>query len=393
MLHKILNLRIAAAVAGLLSATLCRGAEPTLDDIAARLASYGCIGGTVRYEVSLPSSPDPVTYDIALQQGPGDVLAPASYIIEWTLSAGSGNKGFAAYGDGNHFRYRDLRLQEYHYEADSVPFSIGKGVQNQAQFVELLPAYLGAQLREMASDTTYVCCLSQSGDRLNLRGVNRVRGYDALEFDYVFDATTMLPERYSIVYNPASITEQEVTARFTWDKPGKADCPDVSETALIARYPGVFEKFRTSNFRVESMAGQALPEFTAPTLTGERYTYNRGRGFHTPTVIAFIDPEVETAAQTVAALRQAADMSASDLDIIYAFMSREADAVEPVMGYDGTRMGEYVLTGARSMFRDFGITACPTVLVCNRAGEVKQIITAYNKDLPTIVIQQTSVSD
>ena len=45
------------------------------------------------------------------------------------------------------------------------------------------------------------------------------------------------------------------------------------------------------------------------------------------------------------------------------------------------------------MFRDFGITACPTVLICDRAGEVKQIITSYNKDLPVIVIQQTSVSD
>ena len=31
--------------------------------------------------------------------------------------------------------------------------------------------------------------------------------------------------------------------------------------------------------------------------------------------------------------------------------------------------------------------------ICDRAGEVKQIITSYNKDLPVIVIQQTSVSD
>ena len=110
-------------------------------------------------------------------------------------------------------------------------------------------------------------------------------------------------------------------------------------------------------------------------------------------MIAFIDPEVETAAETVAALRQAADMSASDFDLIYVFMAQEADAIEPVFGDGGLRAGDRVLTGARSMFRDFGITACPTVLICDRAGEVKQIITSYNKDLPVIVIQQTSVSD
>ena len=384
---------MAAFAVAMLTVTLCQGAVPTLNDIAARLASYGCISGTVKYEVSLPSAPDPVTYDITLRQGPGDSLAPASYLIEWTLEGGSGNKGFASYGDGNHFRYRDLKLQEYHFEADSVPFRIGKGIQNQAQFVDLLPAYLAAQLREMASDTTYICRLSQSGDRITLRGVSRVRGYDAVEFDFAFNASTLLPEKYSMVYNPASITEQEVTARFSWNKPGKNDCPDVSETALIARYPGVFEKFRTSNFRVESMAGQVLPEFTAPTLKGDRFTYHRGQGFRAPAVIAFIDPEVETAAETVAALRQAADMSASDFDLIYVFMAQEADAIEPVFGDGGLRSVEHVLTGARSMFRDFGITACPTVLICDRAGEVKQIITSYNKDLPVIVIQQTSVSD
>ena len=384
---------MAAVAAAMLTVTLCQGAVPTLNEIAARLASYGCISGTVEYEVSLPSSPDPVTYDINLQQAPGDSLAPASYLIEWSFVSSKGNKGFASYGDGNHFRYRDLKLQEYHFEADSVPFRIGKGIQNQAQFVDLLPAYLAAQLREMASDTTYICRLSQSGDRITLRGVSRVRGYDAVEFDFAFNASTLLPEKYSMVYNPASITEQEVTARFSWNKPGKNDCPDVSETALIARYPGVFEKFRTSNFRVESMAGQVLPEFTAPTLKGDRFTYHRGQGFRAPAVIAFIDPEVETAAETVAALRQAADMSASDFDLIYVFMAQEADAIEPVFGDGGLRAGEHVLTGARSMFRDFGITACPTVLICDRAGEVKQIITSYNKDLPVIVIQQTSVSD
>ena len=384
---------MAAFAVAMLTVTLCQGAVPTLNEIAARLASYGCISGTVKYEVSLPSSPDPVTYDINLQQAPGDSLAPASYLIEWSFVSSKGNKGFASYGDGNHFRYRDLKLQEYHFEADSVPFRIGKGIQNQAQFVDLLPAYLAAQLREMASDTTYICRLSQSGDRITLRGVSRVRGYDAVEFDFAFNASTLLPEKYSMVYNPASITEQEVTARFSWNKPGKNDCPDVSETALIARYPGVFEKFRTSNFRVESMAGQVLPEFTAPTIKGDRFTYHRGQGFRAPAVIAFIDPEVETAAETVAALRQAADMSASDFDLIYVFMAQEADAIEPVFGDGGLRAGERVLTGARSMFRDFGITACPTVLICDRAGEVKQIITSYNKDLPVIVIQQTSVSD
>lgn len=388
-------LSFAAVVAAIaLSAAVCRAEVPTLDSIAGRLAGCGCIDAMVRCEVSLPSAADPVVYDITLQQGEGDSLAPASYIIEWTLARGHDkSEGFVSYGNGTHFRYRDLRLQEYHFEADSVPFKIGRGVQNYAQFVDMLPAYMGEQLGAMATDSAYVFRMSQSDDRIALRGVKRVRGYDAFEFEYLFSAATLLPVQYTIVYNPASVTEQEVTARFAWGNTGPAACPDVSEAALVARYPEVFEKFRTSNFRVESLAGQSLPEFSAPTLTGERYSYHHGRGFRAPAVIAFVDPAVETTRPTVEALRSAAEMSPADIDVILVFKTQDVAAVESVLGNAESRMGEYVLVGARSMFRDFGITACPSVLVCDRAGEVKQIVTAYNKDLPTIVIQQTSVCD
>lgn len=365
----------------------------SLVSLADRLEGYRCISGEVRYQVELPSSPDPVTYAVSLEQGPGDGLAPASYLIDWRLEREvAQSSGFSSYYGGDHYRYRDLRLQEYHHAADSIPFHVGAGVQNQAQFVELLPAYMARTLRDMAADTSYICKIREGNGTVSVSGVRRLKGYDAFEFDYTFDAKTGLPVKSDFLYNPASISEQVVTAAFRWNTAEK-DCPELTEEALMARYPEVFEKFRTSNFRVESLLGQELPEFTAPTLTGERYTHHHGEGFRTPVVIAFIDPDVETAKATVKDLRKAQDEAPADFQVLYIFNTREIDPAEAVFDGEKQRINEQILIGASSMIRDCGVNSYPTILIADSRGKVKQIVPAYNKELPTIVIQQTSVAD
>lgn len=366
----------------------------TLGQIAGRMGAHTCISGKAEFEVTLPSSPDPVTYNIALEQGPGDALAPASYLIDWTLlERETGNRGFSAYFDGNHYRYRDLRLQEYHYAADSVPFSIGEGVQNQAQFTDLLPAYMARTLAQMEADSTYTYRIEERNGDIAVSGVRRIKGFDAFDFEYVFDAATGLPRKTDFLYNPASISEQEVIVRFSWPDSSAAVCPTLTEEALIGRYPEVFEKFRTSNFRVESLLGHQLPEFSAPTLTGERYTHHHGERFRVPVVIAFIDPKVESARSTVSGLREASENAVRDFDIIYAFATQDLDAIEDIFPAGPQRPNEHILVGARSMVRDCGVTAYPTLLIAAGSGEVRKILPSYDDNLPTVIVQQTTVMD
>ena len=169
----------------------------SLGDIARRLSSYDSYADSCSYEVYLPSLSDPVCYGVRLygaSNQDGDTLAPCRYLIEWSLSAPDGVvEGFSAYADGAHYRFRDKRLQEYHAEWDSVPFAPGgrvrAGVQNQVQFAELLPQYMGRKFSDMVSDSTYVSTVTTDtvvGGRKSLvvSGRRRVNGYDAAEYVY-----------------------------------------------------------------------------------------------------------------------------------------------------------------------------------------------------------------
>lgn len=374
------------------SAAVAFAQQPELTRIADAIARYDCITGHVSYEVTLPSAPDPVTYSIDLyaQPAPGDTLAPCNYLIDWTLPRPKrDSKGFAAYYGGHHYRYRDLKLQEYHFAEDPVPFGKDIDIQNRAQFLQLLPAYLAPVIRNMATDSAYQCKVTRYGNTVTVSGVQRVKGYDALEFEYVFNATDTLPVSVDFVYNPASISEQTVTGKYKWKKTG--NCPSVSEENLMARYPEVFEKFRTGNFRVQSLRDNHLPEISAMTTGNGRYTHQRDEDLSRPTVLVFLDPAVESARPTVEAIREARDQAMTDFDVLYIFATNKADeAAETV---DGVRDGETVLINARSAIRDCGITAYPTIIIADSGAVVKQIITAYNKDLPTVVIQQTALCD
>lgn len=363
----------------------------TLLTVADELENHKCIKGTAAYEVMLPSSPDPVTYSIRLMSAPtapGDTLAPCDYLISWSLPRPKGqSKGFAAYYDGNHFRYRDLKLQEYHLAENPTPFSIGKGVQNQAQFTELLPGYMAQTLHAMAADSGFTYTLRETPFGITLTGKCTMRGYDAYHFDYTFDSTTKLPKSVDIIYNPASISEQTINVKFEWQQDGT--CTPVDEAALVAKWPEVFEKFRTSNFRVESLVGADLPEFTSQTLGRDRYVHHHGDPFRAPTVIVFLDPDVTTAAGTVEAVRNARRNAPVDFDILFAFSTSEKDAVTALVGdRTDTDNGETILLNARSLQRDCGVNSFPTLIFADTDGRVKQLQTSYNKDLPSIVIQK-----
>lgn len=389
-----------ARLSGIIILTLCLlcsftgqagTASPSLLTVSEALDSHKCIKGTAAYEVMLPSSPDPVTYTIHLMSSPAqqaDTLAPCDYLISWSLPRPKGvSKGFTAYYDGNHFRYRDLKLQEYHYAEDPTPFSIGKGVQNQAQFTELLPAYMARTLRMMATDSGFTYTMRETPFGITVTGKCTMRGYDAYHFDYTFDNNTKLPKSIDIVYNPASISEQTISIKFDWQPDGT--CTPISEAAIVAKWPDVFEKFRTSNFRVESLVGADLPEFTSQAIGRDRYVHHHGDSFSAPTVIVFLDPEVTTAAETVEAVRTARSAAPVDFNIIFAFPSSDKDSVMALVGETGgSDDGETVLLNARSLQRDCGVNSFPTLIFSDADGRVKQLQTSYNKDLSSIVIQK-----
>ncbi|MDE6288790.1 MAG: hypothetical protein K2M00_08420, partial [Muribaculaceae bacterium] len=144
------------------SAFNCRADEtPGLREIARTLKDINCYSASVDYTVVPPNAPEDVVYrlNISQQVNPEDTLAPCSYLITWALREPerlAGN-GFSSYRDGNHFRYRPGKLQEYHYADDPAPFAPGgittRGVQNGAQFLHVLPAYLGQELEALATDT------------------------------------------------------------------------------------------------------------------------------------------------------------------------------------------------------------------------------------------------
>ena len=91
---------------------------------------------------------------------------------------------------------------------------------------------------------------------------------------------------------PGTVSEQTVDADYLTATVGDpAGCPALTEEQLIATYPDVFANYRRSNFRVESLPGNPMPEFALPTLIGERYSRLATDRFASPTLIVVLDPE------------------------------------------------------------------------------------------------------
>lgn len=370
----------------------------TPGDIAARLDSLTVYQASARYEVLLPQYEDPVSYTVALNSTAtrGDTLSPCNYLIDWTLRMPeSESRGFNAYAAGHHYRYRDKRLQEYHADADATPFApqrrVGLGVQQQAQFVQLLPQYVAARLREMLADTCYSYTVRPSADgtTVALEGSQSYAGIEALTFRYVFDvADGMRPVASEFCYNPAQMSEQTVSVRYG---PAAADVVAAyDEAALMALYPEAFGRYRDSNYTLERLPGLPLPEFSATTLSGNRYTHERGHGFAAPVVVCILDPAVAGTAELIRSLRAAVDSSPVAASMILAFLSSHPDDIAAAAGTPSP--DEVVLTGARSLARSCGATASPTIIIVGADGIVRNVHVGFNKELPEIVMQEITLA-
>lgn len=390
------------AATALLSLAACLPARAA-DSYAAlteALEQMPCYAATAQYTVLLPMMSEPVIYSVALESeaAPADTLSACSYYLEWSLPTPSGmSSGFASYADGTHFRFRDTRLQEYHAAENAQSFAPGgdidKGVQNQAQFAELMPQNIGRRLRQMAVDSSYISQFTSDiaigGRRCTVvKGVKRAGGYDSVEYTYIFDYLTSQPIKIELENNPGQISEQSVTVEYTSGQP--TNC-DFSIEGVSARQAEAFERYRENTFSVGSLAGKPLPRIVAPTLAGDRYIHERGEAFGAPTVVVFLESAVDSTPALIAAVRDAVDLLPGQVDVLWAFLDHRAEEVTPVMP-EG-RPGEHVLVNARGAARACGVGALtPILLFVDRAGNVSDFYTGFNQDLRSIVIEKMSIA-
>lgn len=355
----------------------------TIDDIKQNLAKRPYQTAKVRFEVLMPSAADPVVYDIELQEvNPGDTLAPSFYLIDWSLNRNDKiSSGFNSYYEGDHFRYRDTRLQEYHYVEDPMPFSTeGGGVQRNAQFADLLPAFIAEKLEEIVNDTTYHSNFDEKS--VTISGIRNINGYDALEYSYKFDENTGLPVQLDFLYNPASISEQSVTAYYTWENIGDTVRPVFNEAFLIDRYGDVFEKFRTSNFRVENLRGSALPTFSFEAPGKDRRTHSRGEAdLGSPVLLVFLDAGVASTQEVMDVIRASVADSPFAVTTIYAFADNEKPADLSFTA------GEYTANSPQRLIRKCGVTSYPTFVLVKSDGTIADVIVGNNADLTTNLTQ------
>lgn len=382
---------MAAEVAG--AASEAKAAEEAIG----RLENAAVFAAEADYAVTLPQAQDDVVYKVKLasERAGGDRLCEADYLIEWELPTPSGlAEGFLGYFAGHHYRYRDRRLQEYHFEWDSIPFlTRGGGVQRNGQFVDLLPQELGATLRRMSSDSLVTMRFNPDtvvgGEHMAaFTIVLSVQGYTGRIMKILLDGGTGMPLMIDNEFNPGQISEQLVTVKYRYPAEGELSALPKSEEELMARFPEAFEKFRESNYSIENLRGEPMPGFSLPTPTRERYTREKGDRFAAPTVIALVDPEAGFASETLAALRRAAEQAPRATNLVMAFISGGPDRVEELTG--PLNAGETVLLSARSLARDCGATAFPAIIIVGEDGKVANVILGFNNSLSADVIQSVA---
>ena len=352
-----------------------------IQDIISALEAIDCWKAAAEFRVSLPQANDDIVYTLNLEQqrAPGDSLLPCNYLIDWTFRPDDPVSGFSAYFSGNHYRYRGQdRLQEYHFADNPAPFRQSPGVQQSAQFADLLPAVIALKLKEIAANPDYTVTI----DGPTLTAELRHNGETALRTVYLFDAQGA-PLKIAIESNIGQLSEQTVDVKFA--PAASPQCEPLSEERLISLWPDVFGKFRQSNFRIENLRGEPLPQIALPRADGSgRYTHLRGDAFRRPTFVAILDPAQGFTAQTVEALRSGADAATAPADLVFAFTGTSADAVSALM--QAPRDGETVLLNADNLALSLGAAQLPVVLVCGKDGRVSDVISGFSTDLPSIVI-------
>lgn len=372
------------------------------EDIIAGLRGIDTYQADARLVVMMPGQPDDVTYDLTLMSTStkgNDRWAPCDYLIEWTLQSKSGpQKGFGAYFDGHHYRYRGTRLQEYHVDWDSVPFMPRgnkiEGVQYMSQFANTLPAFIADELERLSTTpgVTIKATLDTiiSGEKRAF--VSATRDNDGMTVQrncYWFTPDTFHPVKIENENNIGALSEQTVSV--TYSKPSIATTPDWNEEWLIERYPEPFERFRENNFRVENLPGSRLPQFSLQGIDGTRMNHAGDDTFARPVILTFIDPSTGYNTDMIAALREAASQLPIEADVMYAFLSNNSDQINGIIGTP--RPGEHVFTSAQSLSRRLGVTDCPVIVMVGSDGRIVDVILGYNKDLASVVIQKMALAN
>lgn len=347
------------------------------------LDALDCASARVTAKLDLPGSQEPVEYTINFDthKAPGDSLLPYSYLIDWTLHRRQGDtKGFSAYYDGTHMRFRDTRLQEYHAAEDVRPFMGKNAVQRQVQFADILPVAVAETLRAIVEDSTWTYKQYDRGTSVRIDATQRISGYDALEIEILINTKTHLPVSMTKVYNPASISEQEVEYVYQWaDRP----CADINEAFIADRYSDIFAKFRADNFKALSLVGRPLPTYALNDIDGQRHTHRRGEALDRPAIYAFINPEIVTGSQTVNDVHRA--LAALPKDVAVVWLTPENVTAEALQASDD----ESVFPSARSMIVDCGISSYPTLMFVDSNGVIADVIIGQNNNMAEIVTQQT----
>lgn len=359
-----------------------------------------CFVDSCRYEVLLPNLEDPIVYRVSLtsQATPADTLAPCSFMIRWSLDTPSGvNTGFSAYFDGNHFRFSNRRLQEYHASDDDTSFSpsgvTANGVQRRVQFADLLPQFIGERFEEMAADSAYNLRIANAvvGGKnvIKVEGVHRLAGCDAQEFEYILDEDTYMPVMVELDNNPGQLGEQVVTVHYMASS-YLGPC-NINMESLVALEPEAFEKYRTDTYSLEQLVGEPLPLMAVQTVDGGRYIHHRNEALEAPTVLVFCDTETTTTPQVIGQVRAAMQSVPGYTETVWMFADRRAEDVMSLLG--DVLPGETAAINAGSAIRDLGVgSLLPVIVFVNRAGRLTDFIRGYNNDLSSIVIQKASLT-
>ncbi len=376
---------------------LPEGAIATYDGFIKALARCTPYCAQVDYDVSLPMGTDEITYTVKLASDTAvaDRLLPVKYLIDWKLDHnGSETTGFLAYFDGNHYRYRDHRLQEYHMSQDTVPFlTRSGGVQANAQFVNLIPQMVSKELEKMSQSPDFTISftpdtLTGGEHRVALTAIQKINNEIGQRYMIVADRFSGKPLEITNQYNPGQISEQTITARFSYPE-GVSLKTVTDEASLQSLYPEEFEKYRDCSNRIEHMRGLQVPEFSLPTTTGERYSRQKDDKFSRPTVIAIIDPDKDNAPATVNSLRKALRKASQEVNLIFAFTGSNIDRIEEITGLPA--VNETFLISARSLARDCGTAIFPTIIVAESSGKVSNVHLGYNNSLIQDVIQSLTL--
>lgn len=373
------------------------GAILSVDALTDTLAAYSPFYADVTYDVTLPMTSDEITYTLKIASSASitDNLSPANYLIDWTLNHnGSDSDGFLAYFDGNHYRYRDHRLQEYHYAEDSKPFTGNHGgVQTNGQFVDLIPQIIAGQLREITADPDFSTSftpdtISDGIECVSLTATQIVNGETGRIFTIAADRFSGRPVIIKIQYNPGKISEQTVTAKYRYSEQPQLRAV-TAEEQLENMYPEIFAKYRDRGNRIEHIRGLPLPSFSLPTIDGTRFTHEKDEPLGKPTVIAIIDPSAGNAAETVAVLRKAIREADKQAALVLAFTESNLDKASQLTA--GDVVDETVAISAHSLAQTCGTAIFPTIIVAESSGKVSTVLLGFNNNLLRDVIQSLAL--